>query len=451
MKARKNRREFLVCMAGTLASSAFCTSSQALAPSPPDYQLEISPLRLEIAPRKTIATVAYNGQVPGPLIRWPENKPIRIQVTNRSDVPEIVHWHGLFTTSEMDGSMEQGSPMIPPGATFVYEFTPRPAGFRWYHTHSFAGHNLKRGLYTGQFGCFYLLSKRDPGNYDQELFLTLHDWNAYMAGGGDASMDAAYDYATINDRMLGHGEPIRVAEGEHILLHLLNASATMTHWAALSGHQMQVMAMDGNPVPNPASVPAVRLAPAERLDLLVVMDRPGVWVLGGTRKELRTAGMGVVVEYANRSSPAEWINPPENAWAYARFADAARQSRNADEQIPLVFQSKFAGHGDFDHWTINGKSFPHTDTVRLQQGKRYRLLMTNRSMDAHPIHLHRHNFEVTNLAGKSLSGLQKDVVIIEAGATSSVEFTADNPGMTLFHCHQQTHMDFGFMTLFAYK
>ena len=118
MKARKNRREFLVCMAGTLASSAFCTNSQAFAPSPPDCQPEISPLRLEIAPRKTIATVAYNGQVPGPLIRWPENKPIRIQVTNRSDVPEIVHWHGLFTTSEMDGSMEQGSPMIPPGATF---------------------------------------------------------------------------------------------------------------------------------------------------------------------------------------------------------------------------------------------------------------------------------------------------------------------------------------------
>jgi FtsP/CotA-like multicopper oxidase with cupredoxin domain len=72
-------------------------------------------------------------------------------------------------------------------------------------------------------------------------------------------------------------------------------------------------------------------------------------------------------------------------------------------------------------------------------------------MDAHPIHLHRHNFEVTNLAGHRSPALQKDVVIIEAGAASSVDFTADNPGMTLFHCHQQTHMDFGFMTLFAYK
>ena len=109
--------------------------------------------------------------------------------------------------------------MIAPGAQFRYLFTPQPAGFRWYHTHTFAGHDLKRGTYTGQFGCFYIEPKNDPGAYDQEIFLTLHDWNAYMAASGDSSMEAAYEYATIDGRMLGFGDPLRVREGQRVLLH----------------------------------------------------------------------------------------------------------------------------------------------------------------------------------------------------------------------------------------
>jgi FtsP/CotA-like multicopper oxidase with cupredoxin domain len=121
-----------------------------------------------------------------------------------------------------------------------------------------------------------------------------------------------------------------------------------------------------------------------------------------------------------------------------------------DYQIPLLFESKFRGHGDFDHWTINGKSYPETDTVTLQEGKRYRLVMRNKSADDHPVHLHRHTFEVTSLDGKPMSGLRKDVVIVPANSTAEVDFVAANPGATLFHCHQQSHMDFGFMMLFRY-
>ena len=126
-----------------------------------------------------------------------------------------------------------------------------------------------------------------------------------MGGGGDAAMDAFYDYATINDRMLGHGDPIKVREGQRVLFRVLNASATATHWLALAGHEFTVAGMDGNEVPQQAKVPAVRLAPAERIDLLVEMNRPGVWVLGETRAEIRKAGMGIVVEYANQQGEAE--------------------------------------------------------------------------------------------------------------------------------------------------
>ena len=444
-----NRRTF-IAQAGAALAGAIFTSPFGRAQNQPDFKLEISLLALEIAPGKLIHTVAYNGRVPGPLIRWPEGKPIVIDVLNRTSVPEIVHWHGQEIPSEMDGAAEEGGPMIPPGGQFRYAFTPRPAGFRWYHTHAFAGHDLKRGTYTGQFGCFYIEANREPGAYDQEIFLTLHDWNPYLAGGGDSSMDAAYDYSTINDRMLGFADPLRVREGQRVLLRVLNASASMIHWLALAGHELTVIAMDGNPVPVPTSTPAIRLGPTERVDALVTLNHPGIWILGETRESMRRAGMGIVVEYASRQGKPRWIDPPETLWDYRHFAKSEATIHQPDRVIPLRFESKFHGQGAVATWTINGKSFPHTDTIMLKEGQRYRLQMINHSADDHPLHLHRHTFEVTSIDAQPLSGLYKDVVIVPANGTVDADFTASNPGMTLFHCHNQTHMDFGFMTLLRY-
>ena len=76
--------------------------------------------------------------------------------------------------------------------------------------------------------------------------------------------------------------------------------------------------------------------------------------------------------------------------------------------------------------------------------------MQNASDDIHPIHLHRHSFELTHVAGQMTSGVMKDVVMVGGYQKVEVDFAADNPGLTLFHCHQQLHMDFGFMALFDY-
>jgi len=180
MRNPMNRRTFIK-QAGTALSAAVLASvTQERAQAAPDVKLEIAPLALEIAPGKVVHTVAYNGRVPGPLIRWPEGKPIVIDVLNRSAIPSIVHWHGLVIPSLMDGAMEEGGQMIAPGGQFRYSFTPQPSGFRWYHSHTFAGHDLKRATYSGQFGCFYIEPKNNAGSYDQEIFLTVHDWNAWI-------------------------------------------------------------------------------------------------------------------------------------------------------------------------------------------------------------------------------------------------------------------------------
>jgi FtsP/CotA-like multicopper oxidase with cupredoxin domain len=89
-------------------------------------------------------------------------------------------------------------------------------------------------------------------------------------------------------------------------------------------------------------------------------------------------------------------------------------------------------------------------SFHLKEGKRYRIRMRNASDDIHPVHLHRHSFELASVAGRKTAGILKDVVMVGGYQEVEVDFVANDPGLTLFHCHQQLHMDFGFMTLFDY-
>ena len=464
-----SRRSLLKLSGLAAASASLPAVAQELAA--PDYKLEIAPVTWELGPRHTIKTLAYNGQIPGPLLRFKEGQPVTIDVTNRSPREDVVHWHGLHIPPAVDGAMEEGTPMIAAGASTRVTFTPTPAGFRWYHTHTTAGGDLTRAQYGGQHGFLMIEPRDNPGRYDQEFFLNLHDWGGHLLANGDGSMNPSYDVATINGKMMGAGEPLRVKQGERVLLHVLNSSPTEPHWISFSGHTLRVIALDGNPVPQPQDVPVLRLGPAERATCLVEMNNSGVWVLGEVRKHVQKAGMAIVVEYANQSGIPQWQQPSNLIWNYQQFGSqpgtvqaATDDSNAATIVIPMVFASKFRGHGAMEEWTINGKTYPDNGPVPLKQGQRYRLRFINKSADDHPVHLHRHTFELKTLDaaipgykdtlgkgdGIRTSGVMKDVVIVDAQTQAEVEFTADHPGSTLFHCHQQDHMDMGFMMLFDY-
>lgn len=414
----------------------------------PDITLQIGPVSIELAPRKVIRTTGYNGTAPGPLLRIPEGEEVVIDVQNRSDHAELVHWHGLRTPPAQDGSMEEGTPMIPARGNARYAFTPKPSGTRWYHTHGMAQRNLNRATYTGQFGFLYVEPKNEPGGFDQEVFLALREWDPYFSS-SDEGVEVAYKAFSVNDRALGHGDPVRVKEGQRVMLRILNASATMTRAIAFAGHVFEVQAMDGNPVPMPTKVQTLELGPAERIDAIVDMNNPGAWILGATDDHDRTAGLGIIFEYAQRSGSPQWTAPSRAKWDYTVFG-APPHTLPAAQRINLEFRKKFAGTRWVDKWTINGKSFPETDDIVVRAGQRYRLVFNNLSDEAHPVHLHRHSFELVNVAGIATSGILKDVVVVQPKSATEVDLVADNPGLTLFHCHQQMHMDYGFMALMKY-
>jgi FtsP/CotA-like multicopper oxidase with cupredoxin domain len=442
-----------------------------------DTTITIAPVTVELTRNLVISTTGYNGSSPGPILRMREGVPQIVEIVNDTDVPEQVHWHGLLIPSEVDGADEEGTAPVPPHGRRRYRFTPEPAGTRWYHTHTMAMTDLHRGSYTGQFGFLMIEARNDPGRFDQEVFLALRDWEPFLTGqmtDTDArdqqqwpqpekpavpdnrpnGLEVNAAFYSINDKALGSGEPIRVRAGQRVLFHLLNASAIENRSIALPGHQFQVLALDGNPVPSPQPVTQIVLGPGERVDAYVDMNQPGVWIMGAPENNVRNAGLGIVVEYANQKRPPAWVPPGRLAWDYTIFGETPvgvpALARSSPETIEMIFEKVPGAYGRFNGFLVNGKPYPHDREFVLHQGRRYRLVLRNRTDDAHPLHLHRHLFELVEIYGKATAGIIKDTVVVPAYGRAVVEFTADQPGLTLFHCHIQQHMDYGFKALFRY-
>ncbi len=463
-----------------------CAPPRATSPAgPADHTIRIGTSLVELAPDKIIATTTYNGQFPGPLLRFKEGRRVVIDIHNDTDSPEQLHWHGQKVPVDVDGSGEEGTPFIPAHGSQRIAFTPGPSGLRFYHSHLPARANLAVGQYSGQVGPVYIEPRREAGRYDREVFLTLKEFEPTLSRGGDMAIDVlspatkvptleaagegamkaslaagaphgyevGYELFSINGKMLGHGEPIRVKAGERVLFHVLNGSATEIRSLALPGHRFQVVALDGNPAPVTAEVPVLWIGTAERVSAIVQMGNPGVWILGDLADDDRRRGMGVVVEYADQKGAPRWVAPSKSHWDYTIFGRPGVRAPVPDEIFDLMFAKHNAALNGFNQWTINGVAFSDKrmePMLRLREGRRYRLRMRNASDDIHPVHLHRHSFELTSIAGQPTSGVLKDVVMLGGYQEIEVDFIADNPGRTLFHCHQQLHMDFGFMALFDY-
>ena len=175
------RRDFLMLSGlAALAPRVGAASPSDTAPaskpaSKADYTLRIAPGLVELAPDHIISTTLYNGQFPGPLLRFKEGQRVSVDVYNDTDTPELVHWHGQVIPSEVDGAVEEGTPFVPAHGMRRISFVPKPSGFRFYHTHVAAGGDLNRGTYTGQAGPVYIEPKNNPGAYDREIFLVMKE------------------------------------------------------------------------------------------------------------------------------------------------------------------------------------------------------------------------------------------------------------------------------------
>jgi FtsP/CotA-like multicopper oxidase with cupredoxin domain len=178
------------------------------------------------------------------------------------------------------------------------------------------------------------------------------------------------------------------------------------------------------------------------VDAIVEMN-PYIWSSEGGRAQ--RSRMGSVISAGEAGAP-QWQPAPPIPWDYTVFGGDA-PTPEPDGRLTLVFRSTDDGH----HWMINGKSHPRNDDIVVEANRRYRWLLDNQSAHPHPIHLHRHAFELVRYVGAPSSGIWKDVIVVPAWQQVEIDVHANQPGLSLFHCHQQFHMDMGLMAMMRYS
>lgn len=407
-------------------------------------------------------TWTYDGGVPGPEIRITRGDRVRISLDNQLPQPTTIHWHGLAVPPAMDGVVGLSQPAVQPGQSFTYEFDVPQSGTFFYHSH--AGLQLDRGLYGP-------LIVEEPGEndrlrVDREYVLVLDDWLTVTPeealasirnarGGMMGAEGPAYAGYLLNGTTVA--SRLAVARGERVRLRLINAASATPFRVGLTGHTFTVTHADGQPVV-PVEVSTLIIGMGERYDVMVSATNPGTWpLLVSPSGSAATVSLGLLV-YAGyeRAASPPFVWPPELQTGRAlRYKDLrslvpGAPSVPAPLIIPAVLSGGMGGMGTGTSWTINGQVYPNADPFGVREGARLQIAMTNRSMMPHPMHLHGHTGTL-RVPGGSSSGFAKDTVLLNPMDTATLEFTADNPGRWLFHCHNLYHMELGMARVVEYR
>lgn len=243
------------------------------------FNLTAAPVRWPILKDTTVTAWAYNGMVPGPLIRVTNGDKVKILITNNLPEPTTIHWHGIQVPNNMDGIPDETQEPIAPGDVFTYEFVAKPAGTYWYHSHFDSDKQISVGLSGG-----FII---DPvggltTKPDIDKVFMLNEWRV-IAGQTYAAMPATgmdANFFTINGKAFPNTESITAKVGQKVRLRFIG-SGQMIHPMHLHGFPFKIVATDGNDVPESAqwTKDVVSVAPGERYDIEFTPDRPGKWML----------------------------------------------------------------------------------------------------------------------------------------------------------------------------
>ncbi|MFO0842280.1 MAG: multicopper oxidase family protein [Gemmataceae bacterium] len=424
------------------------------APSGPvrEFAVTAAPAVVPLFDGRPVQVWAYNGQVPGPTLRIRLGETLRVAFTNRLPQPSTIHWHGVRVPNRMDGVPGVTQPPVPPGGTFVYEFTPKDAGTFWFHPHVRASEQVERGL----FGVL-VVEDPSPPPYSRDVVWVLDDWLVTGRSEIDPSFNTTHDLAhdgrwgnviTVNG---DHEASLDVRPGERIRLRLINVANGRAFLPDFAGLDARAIAVDGMYAARPLDPSRLELAPGNRLDvdLTIPPDRVGqrLAVLDRfTQRPLRLAELvvrGEVVPTPDFASPAA-AKVPE--WAGGEGAPARLELRlNARRGGPYGIQ-----------WTLNDVAMDHdhgqgsagAPPYRLPLGAWSKVRFTNESYRLHPMHMHGMFFKLLARNGRRVDEPHwRDTVLVGPKETVDVGLVPQDAGRWMVHCHILEHAESGMMTL----
>ena len=427
-------------------------------------ELRAEQAKAQILPDEYPATEvwAYDGQLPGPVLRSTQGRRFERRFVNRLDQPSSVHWHGIRIDNAMDGVSGLTQDPVPPGGSFDYAFDLPDAGTYWYHAHTNSMEQVARGL-AGPL----IVDEAVAPDVDRDEVWVLDDWlldpkTFQIAPGFDRMMDLSHGGRTGN--LVGtngqYGYGIEAARNERLRLRLINAANARIFVLRLEGLTGWIVALDGMPLPKPEPVMAeMILAPAQRIDLIVdVTAEPGgeAALLRDDRGDEWGVQVRVAVkgEAARNARPAPAALPPNPRMDVPGVADARRIELRMEGGAMGGMQSArhmgkdrgfrdLAQQGQF--WAFNGVvGRTETPLATLARGETARLAITNDTAFPHAMHLHGMHFR--EVAQDGTLGPLRDTILSMPDQPTEIAFVADNPGRWLFHCHMLAHAASGMTT-----
>jgi FtsP/CotA-like multicopper oxidase with cupredoxin domain len=274
-----------------------------------------------------------------------------------------------------------------------------------------------------------------------------------MSGPGGMHMDlndVHYDAFLANDRTLADPQIVRVERGGHIRLRVINGASSSQFWIDLGELVGRVVATDGHLV-HPVAGNRFPLAMAQRLDIQIDLPGAGAFPIlarleGGSRQT------GIVLATADApvsriAKSAEAAPPVDLSLEAKLMAVEPLPPRSADTVQTIVLGGGMKPYA----WSMNGEYWPQVSPLMLTKGQRVEIDLLNRTMMAHPIHLHGHVFQVIAIEGRPIQGAVRDTVLVMPMGRVRLAFDADNPGRWALHCHNLYHMVTGMMTEFRYQ
>jgi manganese oxidase len=237
------------------------------------------PIRHSFAPGLEAACWGYNGSTPGPTIEVNEGDRVRIYVSNRLPERTTVHWHGVILPNGMDGVAGLNQPGIPPGETWVYEFTLRYPGTFMYHSHF----DEMTQMALGMVGMFIVHPKVPRGpKVDRDFALMTHEWRVNVgASRPDPNEMRDFNVITFNSKLYPGTAPLVVGKGERVRIRLGNLNPMDHHPVHIHGVSFKVTATDGGYIPASAQYPetTVLVAVGSTRVIEFVPEELGDWAM----------------------------------------------------------------------------------------------------------------------------------------------------------------------------
>ena len=471
-----------------------------------EYDLDINFKTINISGKSSKA-MAINNSIPGPTLRFREGDTARISIKNSMNVETSIHWHGLLLPYRQDGVPYLTNPPIEPGKTNVFEFPIKQSGTYWFHSHT--GLQEQRGVY----GSIVITPKEgERVSSDQDKVIVLSDWTdenpdevlRTLKSGNDfysikkgtmqnlfgaakrnalsdmakrSSMrmppmdisDVAYDAFLVNGKK---EMEIPAKSGEKVRLRFINSATASYFYLQFAGGPVEIVSADGKDV-QPVKVDRLLMAIAETYDLIVTVPKNGSYefrataqdgsghssIFIGNGKRIFAPNVPKPNLYKMKMSMKKSMDkkmgmgtmPPMNqrpSSPYKKLRSIGKSilpKQNPKREIVLTLT------GDMERyiWSMDGETLSADNMIRIRHGENVRIVLINKTMMHHPMHLHGHFFRVIN--GQGDYSPLKHTVDVPPLATQIIEFEASEYNDWFFHCHILYHAKSGMARVVSYE